>query len=134
MTERQILSFIEGNEVDIYGDVDAAKEVMPTLEVSMRDAVDGACKKRTRRRYKKLGDFLVSAYRRFADMDLELGEISMTFGTAWQSHYNDWFQKYATPLATNPEGLGSTANLNFPTQKMLKTLQTLHYMKSTIFC
>ena len=110
-----ILSFIEGHEVDFYGDVDAAKRVMPTLEVYMRDAVDVANKGRARSRDKKLGMFLVSAYQLFtAVIGPALEEISATFRTAWLSHYDDWFQKYAKPLQTNPDGLGSTANMKFP--------------------
>jgi hypothetical protein len=110
----KILSFIEGQDVDLYGNVDAAKEVMPNLEVFMRDGVDAANKSRTHSRNKKLGDFLVSAYRLLANVKPVLEEISATFGTAWESHYDHWFQKCATPLATNPDGLGSTANIKFP--------------------
>ena len=88
-----ILSSIEGHEVDFYGDVDAAKRVMPIPEEPTRDAVDMANKTPACGRDKKLGPFLVSAYRSLANVGEALGEISAKFQTAWLSHYDDWVPK-----------------------------------------
>ena len=110
-----LLSFINGNAVEPYGDTDAAKTVKPILESSMKFTVEAVNKSRDCEGDEKIGTFLITAYRafsRFADMGLTT--VNKTFRMSWRSHYNKWWATYAQLLEKNQDALGSTTNMKLP--------------------
>lgn len=132
-TASDISSFIHGNAVEFYGNAATAKRVMPALVSCMNEAVQTANKRLLGG--EGFGSFLISAYRYFIpNADIELYHISTTFQTVWVSHFETWFQEYVKQLKTNPDGLGSTANLKLPGPKDAEDVvrATLDKISSTL--
>jgi hypothetical protein len=116
------LSFINGNTVAVYGDAEDASRVKPTLESCMKQAVknannlwqEQAAPFKDTKGYDPFGLFLAAAYEEFllpASRGLRM--ISPKFQDAWRAHFNS-FQEQAKQLETNPDVLGSTANMKLP--------------------
>lgn len=117
-TASNIWSFIHGNGVEFYGDSETAKRVMPILVSCMNDAVQSANMQWRKRSGEGFGSFLIYAYRYFAcNVEIELYHVSTIFRTVLVSHFNAWFQEYRTSLKTNPDGLGSIADMKLPGSK-----------------
>jgi hypothetical protein len=132
-TASDIWSFIHGNAVEFYGDAATAKRVMPTLVSCMNNAVQLANKLLLGG--EGFGSFLINAYRFFISYaDIELYHISATFQTIWVLHFETWFQEYVKKLKTNPDGLGSTADLKLPGSKDAEDVvrATLDKISSTL--
>src|SRR5436190_24375735 len=91
-----LLSFINGNMVEIYGDVEVASRIMPTLASCMKKAVQEA-NNLLQNREPPFGDttsdntfgmFLFTCYEEFLlPANRGLRNISPTFQTAWRAHY-----------------------------------------------
>ena len=118
-----ILSFMHGNPVDLYGDANAAKQVMPTLKSCMAEAVKQTHIEVASREphasddkgYKQLGIYLHESYRAFLSQVLvKLPSISSSFRDDWTTHYAAWLCEFATPLLTNPNHLGPTDDIKLP--------------------
>ena len=108
-TITSILSFLEGNAVEPYGNADTARRVLPILESCMKQAVH------EERDASELGDFLSRVYWSFLFLgDRGLRDISLTFKAAWRSHYFYWVESNTDQLKTNPNRLGSTTNIKLP--------------------
>ena len=97
-----LLSFINGNMVEVYGNAEAARRVMPTLASCMKQAVErvnSLWQKRAPPFDDTMGDdvfgtFLVAAYQEFYVVaSHSLKNISATFNTAWYPHYFTWFRE-----------------------------------------
>lgn len=95
-----LLSFINGNAIDAYGDTDAAKRVIHVLGSSMDDAVMMA--HTTAVRQKKVESFVTSVYSFFYSCaDHGLRSVSEAFRKAWLLHYHVWKEQYTN---TKPAG------------------------------
>ena len=118
-----LLSFMNDNMVEIYGNVEVASRIMPTLTSCMKEAVQRASNSlqnctppfEDTTSDDTFGMFLSTCYGDFLFFaTLRLRDISPTFQTAWRAHYNKWIQENAEQLQKNPEVLCSAANMNLP--------------------